>query len=200
MENTLDPLQSIEHKAKVMRQLYPDAKEDVHPRHMPEPRGASIQLNCFVDASHAGDKMTRHSHTGILIYGNMAPLIWYSKRQNTIELSTFGAKFVALRIASEMIISLRYKLRMFGIPIDGPCNIFCDNEAVYKNVANPESTLKKKHLSICYHKVQETIASGCLYIYHENTGTNHADMFTKILDSFTKSKFVSYICGNIRRG
>jgi hypothetical protein len=68
-----------------------------------------------------------------------------SKRQNTVEASTFGSEFQALKNAVELIESLRYKLRMFGVPIDGPSYVFCDNEAVYKNSSLPESTLKKKH-------------------------------------------------------
>jgi hypothetical protein len=32
-----------------------------------------------------------------------------------------------MRIAIEIIEAMRYKLRMFGIPIDGPANVFCDN-------------------------------------------------------------------------
>ena len=57
-----------------------------------------------------------------------------------------------MKVAVEMIESLRYKLRMFGIPIEGPTNVFCDNEAVYKNTSLPESTLKnKKHHAISYH-------------------------------------------------
>jgi hypothetical protein len=50
-------------------------------------------------------------------------VIWYSKRQNTVETSTFGSEFVAMRIAVELVESLRYKLRMFGLPIEGPTNV-----------------------------------------------------------------------------
>ena len=39
-----------------------------------------------------------------------------------------------------MVEALRYKLCMFGIPINGPCCVFCNNEAVYKNMVLPEST------------------------------------------------------------
>ena len=63
--------------------------------------------------------MTRRSQTGILIYCNYAPIIWYSKRQNAVEDSSFGAEFVAMRTLIEMLIGLRYKLRMFGVPFDG---------------------------------------------------------------------------------
>ena len=113
----------------------------------------------------------------------MAPVIWYSKRQTTVESSTFGSEFVALRIATELIISLCYKLRMFGVKIDGPANVFCDNEAVYKNSSNHESQLKKKHNLICYHKVRELCAAGIIYLFKEGSDTNLADILTKALDS-----------------
>ena len=59
-------------------------------------------MTVFVDADHAGDRATRRSFTGILIYVNRAPIIWYSKKQNTVESSTFGSEFVAMRIATEI--------------------------------------------------------------------------------------------------
>ena len=109
--------------------MYPDVTEAIPPN-MPASRGESVQINCFVDASHAGDAISKRSRTGILIYLNMTQILWYCKAQNTIKNSTFDAEFVALRIAVEILIGLRYKLRMFGIPLDGPCNVFCDNETV----------------------------------------------------------------------
>jgi hypothetical protein len=51
---------------------------------------------------------------------------------------------------------------MFGIPIDGPTNVYCDNEAVTKNSIFLESTLKKKHNSIAYHRTQEAVAAGTI--------------------------------------
>ena len=163
-----------------MKMLYPDATEELSPN-APEPRGLPVQLNAFVDADHAGDKITRRSHTGILIYANMAPITWYSKKQTSIETSTFGSEFVALKTAAEMIISLRYKLRMFGVPLEGPANVMCDNESVYNSVSRVDSRLKKKSNSICYHKVRECVAAGILVVHKESTDTNHADILTKSL-------------------
>ena len=48
---------------------------------MPIPRGKSVLTHCFVDAKHAGEKTTRRSMTGILIFCNIAPIIWHSKRK-----------------------------------------------------------------------------------------------------------------------
>ena len=65
-----------------------------------------VQMNCFVDSDHAGNHVTHCSHTGILIFLNHAPIIWFSKAQNTVETSTFGFEFVTMRIAVELIESL----------------------------------------------------------------------------------------------
>ena len=108
---------------------------------MPEARGLGVIMTCFVDANHAGNQTHRKSQTGILIFLNKAPIHWYSKTQPTVKVSTFGTQFCAMKNAVEMIEGMRYKLRMFGIPIDGPANVYCDNEAVYKNTVIPESTL-----------------------------------------------------------
>ena len=101
-----------------------------------------------------------------------------------MESSTFGSEFNAMRVAVEMIRALRYKLRMFGIPIEGPASVFCDNEAVYKNTVLPESTLKKKHHSISYHACREAVAARVVQIAKEGTTTNLADLFTKAMTSY----------------
>jgi hypothetical protein len=82
--------------------------------------------------------------TGILLFVKKAPVIWYSKRQNSVEDATFGSEFVALRQAKNMIVAMGYKLRSFGVEIDGPTNVFCDNEAVTKNVRTPEVYLEQE--------------------------------------------------------
>jgi hypothetical protein len=63
---------------------------------------------------------------------------------------------------------------MFGIPIDGPTNVYCDNEAVTKNSFFLESTLKKKHNSIAYHCTQEAVAAGTIQVTKEDGKTNLA--------------------------
>jgi hypothetical protein len=153
---------------------------------MPEARGKSVKMTCFVDADHAGCKETRRSHTaGVMIFINRAPILWFSKRQTTVETSTFGSEIVALRIAIEMVEGLRYKLRMMGVPIDGACDVFCDNESVVKNTTRAESPIKKKHNSIAYHKARECIAAGTIRIAKEDGVTNVADLLTKLLKART---------------
>ena len=67
---------------------------------------------------------------------------------------------VALQIATEMMEGLSYKLRMLGIPVEEPARVYCDNESVVKSTSYPESALKKKHCSIVYHRIHESVAGG----------------------------------------
>ena len=59
--------------------------------------------------------------------------------------------------------------------------MLCDNEAVYRNVLTPELTLKKKNVSILYHKCKEDVAFGVARIAKVGTAANLADMLTKML-------------------
>ena len=172
-------------------EFYRDAKERL-PSDSPKPRCNMVSTHCFVDSDHAGDKVTRRSQTGILIFVNRAPILWYSKRQNTVETSTFGSEFIAMKTAVEQVESLRYKLRMFGIPLEGPTNMFCDNEAVFKNGSIPDSTLKKKHTSICYHRCREAVASRTVRVAKEGTLTNLSDLFTKPLPQATREAILDH--------
>ena len=172
--------------------MYGDVEEELPPKY-PEPLGKPVKMFAFVDANHAGNVVTRRSHTGILIFLQNAPIIWYSKRQNTAESATFGSEFVALRTAKDLIVALRYKLRMFGVPIDGPASVFCDNQGVVKNTSLPESTLAKKHNSINYHAVREAVAAGILRVGKEDGMTNLSDLLTKVLNSERRKELCQYI-------
>ena len=68
-----------------------------------------------------------------------------------------------------------------GIPIMAPTNVYCDNEAVFKNSTFPESVIKKKHNSIAYHRTREAQAAGTVRIAWESGDTNVADVLTKLL-------------------
>ena len=143
-------------------------------------------MTCLVDASHTSNKVAYRSHNGIFIFLKNVPVVWYSKKQNTVESSTFGSEFVALRLAK----GLRYKLRIFGVSIDGTTSVMCDNQSVMKNATVPTSMLSKKHNSICYHKVRESVASRWINNAWIKSSLNIADLFTKVLPMVTRNGLV----------
>lgn len=165
---------------EMFREQYRDAKEELPPR-MPKPRGKPVTMTAFVDASHAADKKTRRSHTGFIIFVNRAPIIWYSKKQSTIESSTFSSEFIAMKTCMESIVSLRYKLRMFGVPLEDVTHVLCDNQSVVDNSSKIDSTLNKKHVSIAYHAVRWSVAAEIMRVGKIDGEFNLADAMTKRL-------------------
>ena len=117
-------------------EFYPDASEAI-PSNMPTPRGKDVTMSCFVDADHAGCRETWRSDSGIIIFVNRVPIMWFSKHQSTVEASTYGFELLAMRLAIEMLEGLRYKQRMMGFSIAEECAVFCDNSAVVTN-SRPE--------------------------------------------------------------
>ena len=139
--------------------FYGNVTEDI-PENAPEALGKEFIMRAYVDADHAGDKLTRRSRTGYIVFLNMAPIYWLSKKQTSIETSTFGSEFIAMKQCCEFVRGLRYKLRMMGIPVSEPAFIRGDNKSVLSNTSIPSSVLSKKSNSIAYHAVREGVAKG----------------------------------------
>ena len=165
---------------------------------MPEPRGHGFIMRAKVDADHASDTVSRRSRTGLLIYLNCALVYWWSKKQTSVESSSFGSEFVAMKQCCEYIRGLRYKLRMMGISVEGPTYIYGDNQSVLANTTIPDSTLKNKSQSIAYHYVREGVARDEWRTSYVNTHENEADLLTKQLPHGEKRKgFVSNLLHHI---
>ena len=119
--------------------------------------------------------------TGILVFLNNTPVRWVCKRQKTVETSTYSSELVSARLATELVMEIRYQLRMLGVPIDGPANMFIDNNSVVLNCSIPSSMLKKKHLSLSYKRVREACAAKILTIRYVKSKENLVDVLTKPL-------------------
>ncbi len=164
---------------------------------MPKPLGKEVDIGMMVDSDHTGDKQTRRSRTGFLIYCNMVLIIWLSKRQPTIETFVFGAKFLAMKHGIKTLRGLRYKLQMMGVPLTGPSFIYWDNKSQVTNSSRPESTLKKKCNSICYHANRELVAICKSLITHIQTWFNLADFLTKVTNGAMRRRLVGNVLFDI---
>ena len=194
-EMVFDPSYPVIDKAKFERQdwsntVYGDELKEDLPPDMPKSRGFGFITTVYVDADHAGDTITRRSRTGFLVYCNKALVHWMSKKQTSIETSSFGSEFCAMKMATEYVRGLRYKLRMMGIACLDPAFVYADNQSVLANTTMPMSMLKKKSNSIAYHFVREGCAKDEWRTTYVNTHENPSDILTKPLPSGEKrSKF-----------
>ena len=69
-----------------------------------------------------------------------------------------------MKACIEHITALRFKLRMFGVPIIDATKVLCDNGSVVKNSTILSSTLNKKHSSVAYHSVRWHVAADIVRI------------------------------------
>jgi hypothetical protein len=171
--------------------------EEAIPPDMPPPLGKDVDLCKMVDSDHAGEKRTRHYRTGFIIFCKLAPIIWLSKQQATIETSVFGDEFVAMKHGIKTLRGLRYKIRMMGIPLSGPTYVYGDNKSQVTNSFRPESTLKKMCNSIRYHAIRESVAMGETLLTHIRTGENLADFLTKTTSGAKCHKLVRGVVHDI---
>ena len=80
-----------------MHTVYGRIKE-VIPADLPMPLGKLVTLTHYVDTNLYHDLVTGRSVTGILHLVNKTPIDWYSKKQATVEMATYGSEFIAARV------------------------------------------------------------------------------------------------------
>ena len=156
--------------------FYGDVKESVL-TNTPELHDKHVNLRACVDSDHASKKSTWQPCTGYLVYLNNSLITWFSKRQPTVECSVFGAEFVIMKHVMEDLMGLCFKLWMMSVPLPRPSLVLGDNHSVIFNTSWPESTLKKKSNSICYHVVRDSVAMDEMF-------TGYIPLKTELSQSF----------------
>ena len=73
-------------------------------------------MTSHVDANLFHNILNSCSITGILHFLNGTLIDYYSKKQATVEIATYGSEFVAARTATEQIIGMRLTLKYLGVP------------------------------------------------------------------------------------
>ena len=104
---------------------------------------------------------------------------WFSKRQATVETTTYGSEFVAEKAATEQIMDLRNTLRYLGVPIMTKAYMFGDNKSVVMSSTIPQSILNKRHNMLSYHRVREPIAAKILEFHWCSSGQSRSDILSK---------------------
>jgi hypothetical protein len=135
-----------------------------------------LAVTTIVDTDHRHDQATRPSISGILCFVGRTPVAAISKRQALVQ-------FLAARAATEVILSLCYFIRSFGVPVSRAARMFGDNMSVLLNITEQDSLLKKKHLCIAYHILQENIACDMLEPFYIPSGQNYSDFLTKAISN-----------------
>ena len=118
---------------------------------------------------------------------------WYSKKQSTIETSVFGTEFVAMKDGVDTLHDIEHKLRMMGIQISGPTDIYEDNMLVIHTISKADTTLKKNcNMMACY-AIHESVAMKESFAVQIRLENNLADLLMKVITGKEKKYLKSLV-------
>jgi hypothetical protein len=147
--------------------------------------GTSPLCKAYCDADYASDALCvpkRRSTSGAVVFMAGGPIIWASKTQHSVALSTCEAEYMAAGVAAREVLWLRHLLPELGFQLLGPSEIQCDNESCLALIKHPICNSKSKHIDIIHHFVRERVLGGELVFSFVPGNQNVADILTKPLD------------------
>jgi hypothetical protein len=173
---------------------------------------SSESFMCYCDADFSGnwnesiaeeDPSTARSRSGYLINYAGCPVVWASRLQTEIALSSTESEYVALSQALREVIPLMRLVNElekagFDFPIQTPkvhCKVFEDNSGALEMARTPKMRPRTKHMNLKYHHFREAVRDGLVSIHAISTHDQLADIFTKPLAVDLFCKFRQGIMG-----
>ena len=135
------------------------------------------QLVAYSDSDWA----VGHSTTGFILMLCGAAIVYSSKRQGCVAMSSTEAEIIAASTCSLEVIFVRTLLAEMGLPQDQPTPLAVDNSGAVELSKDRKSCGKTRHIDRRYFKVRELMASGQVVVRHLPTDLNVADLLTKAL-------------------
>jgi hypothetical protein len=133
----------------------------------------------YTDSNYGGDKESRISVTGYIVYLLGVPICWKSKSQRSVSLSSSEAEFISLSEGAKEIKFIVQVLMSMGIAVKLPVIVRVDNVGAIFMAENVTTSGGTKHVDIRYHYVREFVEDGFVKIIFVRTAENYADLFTK---------------------
>ena len=153
-------------------------------------------LDCYVDADFAGlwsyedeqDPVSVKSRTGFTLTLFGCPIIWQSKLQTEITLSSTAAEYVAFSMAMRELLPMRALLQEISSKMGMDVlktslvrsTVFEDNQGCLSLVNVPKMSPRNKYLALKYHFFRSQIGeSNGIVAKYISTKEQKADIFTK---------------------
>ena len=167
-------------------------------------------IDTYVDASFAGEwnstwsdePSSVMSRTGYVIMFARCPIIWCSKLQTEIALSTTESEYIALSQSLRDVIPLIELLRELRAAIprneNSPtmhCTVHEDNQGCIDLVKTPRMRPRTKHIALKYHHFRSFVRNGSISVEYVDTGSQIADIFTKALGDVQFAKLRNMLMG-----
>lgn len=140
-------------------------------------------IQIYTDADWANNKSDRKSWSGFVIVFAGAAVVWKTRKQRTVALSTVEAEYIAMTEVVKEWIWIKNFFEELGLTeyVPQPCVIKCDNQGAISLSRNNVVSAKSKHIDIRLHYLRDYVDDGSVRFEYVNSRENIADMFTKAL-------------------
>ncbi|MBW0563205.1 hypothetical protein O181_102920 [Austropuccinia psidii MF-1] len=139
-------------------------------------------LCAYSDADWGNCKQTRCSITGFIVSFNNCLIIWKTRKQPTVSLSTAEAKYKALTDLSTKVLWLRQFVKELSLcKLDGPTVVFDDNQGCINTASSDSNSNPRhmKHVEIQLHFIREVIQNGLIKVVYVPANKMLVDFMTK---------------------
>ena len=156
----------------------------------PKKKDDMWNLEAFSDSDWAGDKQSRISICGYILYFCGVAIAWKSKGMKHVTLSSSEAELVAL---SECVKDVKFVMKILedlGIKVSCPVTVRVDNVGAIFLAENATTSQRTRHIDIRYKWVSEFIENGEIEVIFVKTLENDADIFTKNTSSSVNDRHV----------
>jgi hypothetical protein len=155
-------------------------------------KGAHLILIGYSDSDYVGCKIDRKSTSDTCQLLRRSLVLWSSKKQNSIALSTAEAKYVSSGSCCAQLLWMKQTLLDYGVNFDY-IPLLCDNGSVVNIATNPVQHKKTKHIDVRHHFLRDHVSTGDIVMKGVRTDDQLADIFTKPLDETCFCKLWSEI-------
>lgn len=139
-------------------------------------------IKAFSDSDYAGDKSSRRSTSGMVIKFSNGPVIWKSKIQKCVAMSSMEAEYVAASETGKSILWIDRLLKEIGaINYTSVPTLYVDNQSAIKLIGNSVFHERSKHIEIKYHFLRNMVEQKSCRVEYISTNMQEADLLTKAL-------------------
>ena len=142
----------------------------------------------FADAGKTGKDGRRRSQSGCAVMLGGVAVVYYSRSQKNVALSTAESEYVALSQCVQEVIWVRRLLHFLGFPPQGTTVVYEDNEAAQALANNESMTKKSRFVDVRYHYTREMVQEGEVKVVRCDTANMTADLYTKAMNKVLLSR------------